>query len=759
MNDVFISYSRRNKDFTRKLYDALIEAKRTVWADWDSIPAASDWFAEIKQGIEQTNTVLFVLSSEWIKSNECRKELEYAIGMGKRLLPILYEMVDPNDVPPELAKINWIYMRDSDDFGAGFQTLLKAMDTDLDWIKTHTRIQIRAIEWDKKNRDHSFVLRGKDLTDGESFIAGATGKIPEATPLQGEYILVSRKDATRRQRMTMAGVVTALIVSIALGVVAVFQWQAAVAAKQEAEIAQAKAEQEEAKAVASQLLAEAETRIANAGKLALESENSLEQYPQRALLLALEAVKVNQDANESVLPDSEEALRLALQKVTGTGLVGFEHQVDFIQFTKDNRWLVAGTNTIEGEIKIWDVEQASTNPTYQPYYLSFPLEANQDPTYSNDFWLPSIQVSPQTEWLVLASPTETKIYLIAADDETREPITFVGKIEFTKSDDDNFILEDQGDKAVYWEIDPQTLTKKEIITFNGSLVNLSDDRSFLITDDPQQGLLLWNFAALSSTPILLTEQHASDFTYNTISPDNEWFILFQTRARPEYPIPLYDSNYTQIGTEPWKSTDIVLIPLTQSKKQEFRVELNFFLDLYTQPKFSEDGKSFVYQGTNPPDQFGNYGGNGIGVLRFEGLQFTNLTNSSKTEGYSAVSFIKNDWLYIEEVNTSTYEKTGNFFDLREEDLFANGQTPLLLLIDDQGNAVFSKDKNYLITQSGDLINYYQLEFNQAIIVESASQVDETQSVNPLEIEVNNNFRNVGMENFSTKTQTSIRTLS
>ena len=48
MNDVFISYSRRDKVFTQKLYETLTAADHTVWADWD---------AEIKQGIQETNSV------------------------------------------------------------------------------------------------------------------------------------------------------------------------------------------------------------------------------------------------------------------------------------------------------------------------------------------------------------------------------------------------------------------------------------------------------------------------------------------------------------------------------------------------------------------------------------------------------------------------------------------------------------------------------------------------------------------------------
>ena len=167
MNDVFISYSRRDRAFTQKLFEALKAANRDVWADWEDIPASSEWDAEIKQGIQETNSVLFVLSPEWIKSNECRKEMIHAVAMGKRLFPILYLPVDPSDVPQELAKINWVYLRDSDDFDKGFQTLCSAMDTDLDWIKTHTRIQVRALEWEKKNRSASFALREEDLTEAE----------------------------------------------------------------------------------------------------------------------------------------------------------------------------------------------------------------------------------------------------------------------------------------------------------------------------------------------------------------------------------------------------------------------------------------------------------------------------------------------------------------------------------------------------------------------------------------------------------------
>ena len=353
MNDVFISYSRRDKVFTQKLYEALTAANRIVWADWDSIPAASDWDAEIKQGIQETNSVLFVLSPEWIKSNECRKELVHAVVMGKRLFPILYIPVDPNDVPPELAKINWVYLRDSDDFDKGFQTLCSAMDTDLEWIKTHTRIQVRALEWERKNRSASFALRGEDLTEGEQFIAGAANKDPVPTTLQSEYILASRKDATRRQRQTLAGVTVALIVSIALGIAAFFQRQEAVTQRATAQAnlivaqtARVDANNNAATAVANEKEAKRQAQIALARQLASQAQfiNSAHSSHQMiATLLNVQSMKL--------VPNAD-AANFLINNNHSPELIGSIDNVEAIDVSPDAKFMVVG---IGNTAQVWDI--------------------------------------------------------------------------------------------------------------------------------------------------------------------------------------------------------------------------------------------------------------------------------------------------------------------------------------------------------------------------------------------------------------------
>ena len=68
MSDVFISYSRRDIDFVRYLFDQLTTHDREAWADWQDIPPTADWLAEIYSGIEAANTFLFVISPDSVTS-------------------------------------------------------------------------------------------------------------------------------------------------------------------------------------------------------------------------------------------------------------------------------------------------------------------------------------------------------------------------------------------------------------------------------------------------------------------------------------------------------------------------------------------------------------------------------------------------------------------------------------------------------------------------------------------------------------------
>lgn len=197
--DVFISYSRADSDFARQLNDALQLQGKTTWFDQESIASGADFQQEIYRGIETSNNILFVISPNSIHSPYCAGEVEYAVSLKKRIVTVLYRSVPASDLPPALAKVQWIDFNQHDrDFYANFGELIRTLDTDPEHRKAHTRLLTRALEWQRADHDPSFLLRGTDLAAAEQWLQQATNKIPAPTDLQTQYITTSRQAPLRQ---------------------------------------------------------------------------------------------------------------------------------------------------------------------------------------------------------------------------------------------------------------------------------------------------------------------------------------------------------------------------------------------------------------------------------------------------------------------------------------------------------------------------------------------------------------------------------
>ena len=229
MAEIFISYSRKDKDFVRRLDESLKSRGRDTWVDWEGIRPTEEWMQAIYGAIDGADTFVFVLTPDSVASDVCSREIALAAAHNKRMVPIVAREVDAKAVPESLAKLNWIFCRESDDFEKATDDLISALDTDLDWIHAHTRLLTRAIEWENKGKNNSFVLRGDDLRSAEQWLAQAgADKERQPTALQTEYIIASRQAAARRQRITLGAVTFGFVVAIILAIVAVFARQEAV---------------------------------------------------------------------------------------------------------------------------------------------------------------------------------------------------------------------------------------------------------------------------------------------------------------------------------------------------------------------------------------------------------------------------------------------------------------------------------------------------------------------------------------------------
>ncbi len=193
MYDVFISYSRRDSEFMRRLVASLEAHGRNVWVDFDDIPFATDWWEEIVQGIENSRVAVFVISPDSLKSQVCSLELAHILKVNKRLIPIVVRE-EPNGVsdsallaPKRIMALNWIFFTDPDKYNQSFAKLLETLDTDIERQRANTQLLLKAREWERRGRVTAFLLNRQQMDEFTQKLAD----IP-LTPLQEAFLTTSR---------------------------------------------------------------------------------------------------------------------------------------------------------------------------------------------------------------------------------------------------------------------------------------------------------------------------------------------------------------------------------------------------------------------------------------------------------------------------------------------------------------------------------------------------------------------------------------
>lgn len=222
MTDVFISYSRKDRDIVEKLNTALANENRDVWVDWEDIPRGSEWLKEIFEGIDNADTFVFVVSEHSLTSEICNHELHRAISNNKRIIPLIRTDIDSEKEKvlvgewygyewEQIARtnwkhvqtLNWIFFREQDVFDVGFRELLEALESDQEYTKRHTKILVRAREWENQGKDPSRLLKGTEISEAQAWLLVAEDKSsisPKPTELQIEYIQASQTAERIRQR-------------------------------------------------------------------------------------------------------------------------------------------------------------------------------------------------------------------------------------------------------------------------------------------------------------------------------------------------------------------------------------------------------------------------------------------------------------------------------------------------------------------------------------------------------------------------------
>lgn len=483
-NEVFISYSRKNVEFARKLVKAIYDnGRENVWIDWEDIEYAEDWWHKIQIGIDSAENFLFILSPDSVQSKVCYDEVDYAVKSGKRIIPIVFKEItekeDFEKMHPTISQHNWLPFGDEKDFDASMQVLLKTIDTDLAHVRTHTKMQTRAREWEQLGRKEAYLLTTGELEDARTWLERANDdpdKLPKPTSIQREFIAVSQivdddrrererklEERARRTRLYLGAAIPAVIGFIIASVFAVIAFQRSVTAQE-------------------QLIENTSIGLAtNARFWGRNGEN-----PLIGLSYALEANEIDGLENPPIVSQFTLA-ELAWQPGARRQIEGHLGEVWGVDYSPDGQYIFTGAGSFTGEpdnrLIQWDV---STGEIVREF------DDHTDRIYS-------VAVSPDGRYIATGSQDtnvilrdfETGEVLFVLGDGVREHGVPIFNVMFTR--DSTRLITGGADRIIVWNVEDGTIVNRfEGIHGDHILdMDISDDDRLVFSGSFDDSIAVW----------------------------------------------------------------------------------------------------------------------------------------------------------------------------------------------------------------------------------------------------------------------------
>jgi cytochrome c-type biogenesis protein CcmH/NrfG len=194
--NVFISYSRKDVEFSDQLVAALEAFGFTTTIDRKGIHGAENWEQRLGQLILEADVVVFVLTPASAASPVCKWEVDQALELKKRIVPVLAAPLDNAKPHEHLRDLNYIqFYKDptvpGSGFGNGLARLAATLSVDIEWTREHTRLGALASRWQAGDRPVDLLLRGSELARLLRWRDSRPANGPELTTLQRAFLHIS----------------------------------------------------------------------------------------------------------------------------------------------------------------------------------------------------------------------------------------------------------------------------------------------------------------------------------------------------------------------------------------------------------------------------------------------------------------------------------------------------------------------------------------------------------------------------------------
>ncbi len=127
-NYAFLSHSKKDAAFARRIYRDLCAKGVRVWMDETALPPGdSSWRKTIATAIRDSACVIVLFSPEANQSEWVQKELDYAEQCQKVIIPVIIHGKESESIPFGYSGAQRIDLRKPTDYNAGIQKLARAV--------------------------------------------------------------------------------------------------------------------------------------------------------------------------------------------------------------------------------------------------------------------------------------------------------------------------------------------------------------------------------------------------------------------------------------------------------------------------------------------------------------------------------------------------------------------------------------------------------------------------------------------------------
>ncbi|ASC74051.1 histidine kinase [Halomicronema hongdechloris C2206] len=209
--DVFISCSEKDLDFARRLNDTLQVQGESTWFEQSKWADNQEYRAQVRQGIENAENFILIVSPSSLTSTSCLEELDWAQTLCKRIVAVSYQPLAQLQIPTALAASLWVDFTAHDgDFLTNFGELYRMLKSNPEYVQAHTRLLVKALEWEQSGHDDSLLLRSRELTNASTWLQQAAQQTPPPTDRHRTYIQASQALPFRRIKLRSAALMGAM---------------------------------------------------------------------------------------------------------------------------------------------------------------------------------------------------------------------------------------------------------------------------------------------------------------------------------------------------------------------------------------------------------------------------------------------------------------------------------------------------------------------------------------------------------------------